>query len=82
MVVLVQDMSNNYFQVGIYNLINKKASISECQKLLPIGCKIGFKDPYLKSQASGYLGLRVDNPENMEIINTCSSITNSLISNE
>lgn len=66
--VIVEDAQRNIFLIAAYNYVSSAMSLPECQKTLPVGCRIGMKEPYLKCFGTGYLGLRVDNPINMEIV--------------
>lgn len=66
--VIVEDAQKNIFMIAAYNFVSSTMSLPDCQKTLPVGCRIGMKEPYLKCYGTGYLGLRVDNPINMEIL--------------
>lgn len=66
--VIVEDVQKNIFLIAAYNFVSSAISLSDCQKTLPVGCRIGMKEPYLKCYGTGYLGLRVDNPINMEVV--------------
>lgn len=66
--VIVEDAQKNVFIIAAYNFVSSAMPLPDCQKTLPVGCRIGMKEPYLKCYGTGYLGLRVDNPINMEIV--------------
>lgn len=68
MQVLVADPSDNVFTLAIYNLVDNTATTFDCQRKIPVGTRIGVKEPYLKCMNDGCLGLRVDNVCNIEII--------------
>jgi hypothetical protein len=50
---LVEDTEKQLFQIGIYNFVDSSESLKTCQKILPIGCKIGVKEPYVKRFLGG-----------------------------
>lgn len=64
---LVEDSLGQLFPIGLYNFVRDQSSNAECQKHIPLGSRIAFKEPYLKCFQSGKLGLRVDNPGNVKI---------------
>ncbi|RHZ40933.1 hypothetical protein DYB31_007215 [Aphanomyces astaci] len=64
---LVEDGSGQLFQIGMYNFVDSQASALDCQRLLPEGTLLGVKEPYVKTFASGFMGLRTDHPSNIVV---------------
>jgi hypothetical protein len=64
---LVKDSEGTLISLVLHNILPPGSTTNDAQKYLPIGTQIGIKEPYSKCFLSGYLGLRVDNPCNLEI---------------
>lgn len=64
---LVKDNQGTLISLVLHNILPPGSTTCDAEKYLPIGSKIGIKEPYSKCFLSGYLGLRVDNPCNIEI---------------
>jgi len=65
---LVADSTNQLFTLTIYNLVSSQSSFEKCQTIVPLNSVIAVKEPYVKCFNSGYLGIRVDHPKNVDII--------------
>ena len=65
---LVADSTKQLFTLTIYNLVPLQSSFEYCQTIVPVNSVIAVKEPYVKCFNSGYLGIRVDHPKNVEII--------------
>lgn len=65
---LVEDSSKQSFLLTIYNLIPPESSWDYSKSIIPLNSIIAVKEPYVKCFNSGYLGLRVDHPKNIEIV--------------
>jgi hypothetical protein len=64
---LVKDSQGTLSSLAMYNILPPRANTRDVEKYLPVGTRIGIKEPFFKCFLSGYLGLRVDNPGNLEI---------------
>ena len=65
---LVADSTKQLFTLTIYNLVPPQSSFEYCQTIVPVNSIVAIKEPYVKCFNSGYLGIRVDHPKNVEII--------------
>jgi hypothetical protein len=65
--VLVKDSEGTLLSLALHNILPPSATTKDAEKYFPVGTKIGIKEPFYKCFLSGYLGLRVDNPCNLEI---------------
>jgi hypothetical protein len=65
---LVEDEAKNVVEAGLYNIAPLSASDRELEEIfVPVGTKIGFKDPYVKAFRDGTAGLRIDHKANVDI---------------
>jgi hypothetical protein len=68
--VLAKDSQDNLVSLALHNILLLGATTKDAEQYLPVGTRIGIKEPLYKSFLSGYLGLRVDNPCNLEILSS------------
>jgi len=58
----------SYVKISIYNFVSHETKRASACALFPVGATIRISDPYLKRFGDGMFGLRVDNPQNLELI--------------
>jgi tetratricopeptide (TPR) repeat protein len=66
--VAVKDCEGTAVVLALYNFIPFNSKCVDAEHIVPKGSTIIVKEPYLKCFNSGHLGLRVDNPSNVNII--------------
>ena len=66
--VAVKDCEGTAVTLALYNFIPFNSKCIDAEHIVPIGSTIIVKEPYLKCFNSGHLGLRVDNPSNVSIL--------------
>jgi hypothetical protein len=64
---LIKDGQGALLSLAMFNILFPRANTRDAEKYFPVGTKIGIKEPFFKILLSGHLGLRVDNPCNLEI---------------
>jgi hypothetical protein len=86
---LVEDSLGMLVSVSVYNLIPCSSSQTHADQSLPTGTRFAIKEPYLKCMNSGYFGIQVDNPCNLDVYSApqsklpvTESTTESDISND
>jgi hypothetical protein len=64
---LVKDKEGTLLSLSLHNFLLPSATNRDAELFLPIGTKIHIKEPFYNCKLSGFLGLRVDNPCNVNI---------------
>lgn len=64
---LVKDKEGTLLSLSLHNFLFPSATSRDAEIFLPIGTKMHIKEPYYNCKLSGFLGLRVDNPCNVNI---------------
>lgn len=64
---LVRDVEGAVIKLALYNFLHATARCLDAERVIPPGCTIVIKEPYVKCQLDGSIGIRVDNPCNVVI---------------
>ena len=64
---LVRDVEGAVIKLALYNFLPATARCLDAERVIPPGCTIVIKEPYVKCQLDGTIGIRVDNPCNVVI---------------
>ncbi|KAJ9451341.1 hypothetical protein DIPPA_31932 [Diplonema papillatum] len=62
---VLEDANGEWVEVGLYNLAD--APGCDMSGVLPKGCRLTIREPYLKLFKSGRIGIRVDDPADITI---------------